>query len=101
MKKNVFNFRKYSTHVAVMQAPFKRSRKPLNSGPKNLEFEKIWFPEWLHFCIIRISAFYFLFDGNKLAYHSLSLESVKTELVERFHFYANELSGKEAGHETE
>ena len=47
----------------------------------------IWFPEWEHFKIVKLNHVYQLFEAKQLVFHNKSLETVKAELIERFHFY--------------
>jgi len=58
-----------------------------NISTLEIENEVIWFPEWKHFKIIKVNNIYRLFESGQLVFQSLSLETVKTELFERFHFY--------------
>lgn len=52
-----------------------------------LDPREIWYPEWEHFKIVKVNDWYLLFDNHVMVYRNHSLETVKSELVEHFHFF--------------
>lgn len=54
---------------------------------KITDIQVIWHPEWRHFKIAKLCDTYLLLEADKLIFHSDLLETVRMELIERFHFY--------------
>jgi hypothetical protein len=54
---------------------------------KIIDVQVIWHPEWKHFKIVELNGMYLLFEKHKMLFHSPSIETVKSELIEQFHFY--------------
>ena len=63
------------------------TRNNINIGKHFTNVETIWHPEWEHFKILRDGTIYNLVENDTVVYHSTSIETVRMELIERFHFY--------------